>query len=220
MNTDNTLLLAALEPCWLWWLIFSALAFILGALLGCALCSNRKRLRELEEENSGLKARLTNMEKDYMGLKYQYEEAQKTLGDLRTSLQRCQADKAVLNTKLDKCMAEKEALSAGGAETGATERGFFAAAATPPPNPDDLKKIEGVGPKIEELLNAAGIYTFSQLAEAAVEKLQAILDEAGPHFRLADPGTWGKQAELAAAGKWEELQELQDHLKGGIEPDA
>ncbi|MCB0569405.1 MAG: hypothetical protein KDC66_06575 [Phaeodactylibacter sp.] len=215
MNTDTILLQATLEPCWLWWLIFSALAFILGALLGCLLCSNRKRLKELEEENAGLKAKLTNMEKDFMGLKYQYEEAQKTLSDLRTSLQRCQADKAVLSTKLDKCMAEKEALSSGGQESG-----MVAGAAVPPPNPDDLKKIEGIGPKIEELLNAAGIYTFQQLATTAVDKVKAVLEEAGPRYRLADPGTWVKQAALAAAGKWDELQELQDHLKGGIDPDA
>ena len=31
-------------------------------------------------------------------------------------------------------------------------------------NPDDLKIIEGIGPKIEELLNNEGIYKYAQLA--------------------------------------------------------
>lgn len=215
MNTDHILLQATLEPCWLWWLIFSALAFILGALLGCLLCSNRKRLKELEEENSGLKAKLTNMEKDFVSLKYQYEEAQKDLSNMRTSLQRCQADKAVLSTKLEKCMAEKETDNTD-ADADTKSRSFGAGAvAAPPASKDDLKKVEGVGPKIEELLNAAGIYTFQQLAETAVEKVKAVLDEAGPRYRLADPGSWATQAALAAAGKWDELQKLQDQLKGG-----
>lgn len=87
-------------------------------------------------------------------------------------------------------------------------------------NLDDLKVVEGIGPKIEELLNEAGIITWADLANAELEKVQAILDEAGPRYRMHDPATWAKQASLAADAKWEELVEYQDHLKGGKEPDA
>ena len=83
---------------------------------------------------------------------------------------------------------------------------------------DDLKAIEGIGPKIEGLLHAAGLHTWLVLAETPVEKIKSILDEAGSHYQLADPGTWPKQAELAALGKWAELEQLQRHLKGGREP--
>lgn len=82
---------------------------------------------------------------------------------------------------------------------------------------DDLKKIEGIGPKIAELLIEGGISTFAQLAEAPVERVQEILDAAGPRYRIHDPSTWGKQAELAAAGKWDELKAWQDELNGGKE---
>ncbi len=82
-----------------------------------------------------------------------------------------------------------------------------------PVEPDDLKKIEGIGPKTERILNEHGIMTFAQLAETSEETLQAILDEAG--FRLGDPGTWAEQAALAAKGDWEALETLQDALKGG-----
>ncbi len=86
------------------------------------------------------------------------------------------------------------------------------AAETPAP-PDDLKKIEGIGPKVERLLNEAGITTYAQLANADLSKLAEILEEA--HLQMMDPGTWAEQARLAAAGHWEALQKLQEELKGG-----
>ncbi|MEL7421738.1 MAG: 50S ribosomal protein L27 [Bacteroidota bacterium] len=84
---------------------------------------------------------------------------------------------------------------------------------------DDLKMVEGVGPKIEGLLHAGGIMTWEDLANAPTEKVQQILDEAGPRYRMHQPTTWAKQARLAADGKWEELVAYQDHLDGGREPE-
>ncbi|GAB3713208.1 hypothetical protein GCM10027592_52260 [Spirosoma flavus] len=82
---------------------------------------------------------------------------------------------------------------------------------------DDLTKIEGIGPKIAELLNNAGITTFAQLADAQDETVQQVLTEAGPRFNVHDATTWNEQAALARDGKWDELTELQDRLKGGKE---
>ncbi len=82
---------------------------------------------------------------------------------------------------------------------------------------DDLKLVEGIGPKIEGLLNEADIHTWEDLANAPTEKVQAILDEAGPRYRMHDPATWSKQARLAADAQWEELEALQENLKGGRE---
>ncbi len=81
--------------------------------------------------------------------------------------------------------------------------------------PDDLRKIEGIGPKIAEKMNEAGIMTFADMADASVERLQEILDAAGPRYRIHNPGSWPKQAGLAAAGNWDELKKLQDELDGG-----
>jgi predicted flap endonuclease-1-like 5' DNA nuclease len=80
---------------------------------------------------------------------------------------------------------------------------------------DNLKKIEGIGPKIEQLLQAAGILTFDNLAKAKVTTLKKVLAEAGSRFKMHDPTTWTEQAKLAAAGKWEKLEVLQEELKGG-----
>jgi len=82
-----------------------------------------------------------------------------------------------------------------------------------PPTPDDLTRIEGIGPKISGLLQAAGITTFAQLAATDVGRLEQIVREAG--ITIADPSTWPEQASLAAAGEWDALEVLQDELKGG-----
>ncbi len=85
-----------------------------------------------------------------------------------------------------------------------------------PAKPDDLKKIEGIGPKIASVLNAAGISTFAQLAATSADRIREILAAEDPRLtRLADPTTWAEQAQLAAAGKWDDLAALQDALKGG-----
>jgi predicted flap endonuclease-1-like 5' DNA nuclease len=82
--------------------------------------------------------------------------------------------------------------------------------------PDDLKRIEGIGPKISGVLQEAGITTYVQLADAEVGRLEQILGEADPRLmRLAKPTTWPEQAALAAAGEWDALRALQNELKGG-----
>ncbi|MFK7932450.1 MAG: hypothetical protein AB8G22_03015 [Saprospiraceae bacterium] len=66
---------------------------------------------------------------------------------------------------------------------------------------DDLKKIAGIGPKIERLLNIAGIKTFAQLATAKDADLRAVLTEAGPRFKMHNPADWNNQAKKIVAAK-------------------
>ncbi|MCB0584496.1 MAG: DUF1049 domain-containing protein, partial [Phaeodactylibacter sp.] len=82
-------------------------------------------------------------------------------------------------------------------------------------DPEDLKIIEGIGPKIEELLKSAGIGNWAALAEAEVELLRDVLESAGPTYRIHDPSTWPAQARLAANGEWGVLKEYQAELFGG-----
>lgn len=81
----------------------------------------------------------------------------------------------------------------------------------------DLKIIEGIGPKIEEVLKAAGIEDWAGLAATEPGRLKEILEEAGGRFRMHNPYTWPLQARLAAAGRWEEFEQYQEELKGGKE---
>ncbi|WP_046743081.1 50S ribosomal protein L21 [Kordia zhangzhouensis] len=77
---------------------------------------------------------------------------------------------------------------------------------------DDLKKIEGIGPKIASTLNEAGITTYADLAKTDAAKISEIIaDVRGNHVT----DTWPKQAQLAADGKWDELKKWQDELDGG-----
>ena len=82
-----------------------------------------------------------------------------------------------------------------------------------PVAPDDLRRIEGIGPKMSSVLQTAGITTFTQLAAAEEDQLRQILREAG--VRVVNPSTWPEQAGLAAAGEWSDLASLQATLKGG-----
>ena len=80
---------------------------------------------------------------------------------------------------------------------------------------DDLKLIEGIGPKIEGLFKADGIATWADLADAKVSRLNEILDAAGPRYNIHDPGTWPRQAKLLANGEWAKFKKLTDELDGG-----
>jgi predicted flap endonuclease-1-like 5' DNA nuclease len=81
--------------------------------------------------------------------------------------------------------------------------------------PQDLERVEGIGPKIAALLVEHGIKDLSDLAAAPVERLREILGGAGRRFRLADPDSWPEQAALGAAGLWDALAELQGRLRAG-----
>lgn len=80
---------------------------------------------------------------------------------------------------------------------------------------DDLTIVEGIGPKIAELLQNAGITSFAELAKAKPAAIKTVLDAAGKRYQMHDPATWPKQAALARDGKTEELAKLQEKLKGG-----
>jgi small subunit ribosomal protein S2 len=82
---------------------------------------------------------------------------------------------------------------------------------------DNLTKIEGIGPKAAEALIKAGIDSYANLAKTDSEKIKEILTEASSRMAHLDPGSWPKQAEMAAEGNWDELKDWQDKVKGGVE---
>jgi predicted flap endonuclease-1-like 5' DNA nuclease/Trp operon repressor len=112
---------------------------------------------------------------------------------------------------------EKQKLSAD-LDVALTEKATIAEAlakASGPIKPDNLKVIEGIGPKLEEILNSHRIYTFGQLSETSIAVLQGILDEQGDSYKIHDPGTWPEQATLLSEGKLEAFEKLTEELKGG-----
>nr|WP_321414582.1 30S ribosomal protein S2 [uncultured Allomuricauda sp.] len=83
--------------------------------------------------------------------------------------------------------------------------------------PENLTKIEGIGPKAAEALVESGITTYAELAKADADDIKETLTEASSTLAHLDPTSWPKQAKMAADGNWDELKEWQDSVKGGVE---
>ncbi len=79
----------------------------------------------------------------------------------------------------------------------------------------DFTKVEGIGPKISQLLSEAGIGSFEELAATKAADIKSILTLAGKRYLMHDPTSWPKQSDLLAKGKLNELKKLQKKLKGG-----
>ncbi len=80
--------------------------------------------------------------------------------------------------------------------------------------PDNLKLVEGIGPKMEKALNAAGISTFAQLASATEDQINAAIVAGGMRFAPSVP-TWAEQASFAANGDFEGMEAFKKTLTGG-----
>lgn len=76
----------------------------------------------------------------------------------------------------------------------------------------DFTCIEGVGPKINEILMKAGYKTFEDLATAKVTDLKKVLNNAGPRYQMHNPKFWAKQAKMASKGEWTKLQSFKDTI--------
>ena len=80
---------------------------------------------------------------------------------------------------------------------------------------DDFRIIEGIGPKIDEILHAAGITSFDELSKKSADELREILLAQSSRNKMFDPTTWPEQAQLAAEGKMDDLNAMKESLKAG-----
>jgi predicted flap endonuclease-1-like 5' DNA nuclease len=81
---------------------------------------------------------------------------------------------------------------------------------------DDLTAVEGIGPKISDIIRADGVTTWRSLSLTSPGHIKELLDAAGPRFQMHDPGTWPTQAGLLADGRWEDFVALTAELDGGV----
>jgi predicted flap endonuclease-1-like 5' DNA nuclease len=216
-------------------IVMLLVAFILGYLLRLLLNGRyKKKIQDLNDENTHLKVDLA---------KAQEVDNTEDLKKMQTQIEHLERTKRILQTDLDLCRNETSKLKAMASvsptEKKATEpilkespkltvekKESYSEAPKPTPIPpaskqkvpgdkDDLTKVEGIGPKIQEHLNNGGIFSFEELAKSPVSRLQEILDAAGPLYKVHNPETWPEQAKLAAQGEWIALSKWQDELKGG-----
>lgn len=206
-------------PCWLAWLLASLLSFLLGLLLGAWLWRRfQAMVAERDTEIASWKKRHTDLEAEFNGLKYKLDEAQKDKDGLRVSLNKCEADKMTLKAKLEQANDGGSSMVVAAGGTGGLKDGTAAPFSLGTIfKPHELQIVEGIGPKIEGLLKDAGIKNWKDLSEASYDDLKKVLSDAGPRYRIHDPKTWAKQAELALKGNWDELIEYQKFLDTGRE---
>jgi predicted flap endonuclease-1-like 5' DNA nuclease/regulator of replication initiation timing len=157
-----------------------------------ALDANKQQAGQHDAELNDLRSKLSRL-----------NALDSDLLSARTDLSTALAGRDAMRVEIDRLQSELDALRAAPKPKAA------------PAKADDLKVVEGIGPKINELLLAAGIRTFAELAETPVDRLKQILHEAGERFRIHDPSTWPQQAALCAQGAWDELRVLQDRLVAG-----
>ncbi|MBE1877784.1 helix-hairpin-helix domain-containing protein [Myceligenerans pegani] len=104
------------------------------------------------------------------------------------------------------------------AEAVADDAEAAAAVAPEPEQPadEDLKVIEGIGPKIEKALKAAGITSYAQVAATSEAELRESIAKSGIKF-APSVKTWAQQAQYLVEGDGAGLDEYQDYLVGGQE---
>lgn len=205
-------------------------AFVLGYVLRLLLNESMKhQLIALQNELADLQA---NEQRKIKKLLDDNEDnsvqLKKTIQDLNDKLSRCYVDRVKLETQLSKSNAKLTAMnsedasdnSISGAQTKTNtieQQSKLESSATQKTSykKDDFKRIEGIGPKIEEILKSSGLTSYTDLINATVDDIRTALKQAGPTYAVHDPSTWAEQAQLAKNGKWNELSSLQEDLKGG-----
>jgi predicted flap endonuclease-1-like 5' DNA nuclease len=189
--------------------------FILGWLAAMAfykVMDLRSKVDDLTASNTELTGKVDKMTSEITELRVKISQEEAEIYDKNEQLRK-------LKNELVICEAERNNLriaaaegKGGAAKTAAPASITFAGKKF---KTDDLAIIEGIGPKIAELLVKAGIKTWKALAETKPERIQEILDAAGTQYNMHVPDSWPHQAALAAAGNWDELKKMQDELDAG-----
>ncbi|WP_027879686.1 hypothetical protein [Mesoflavibacter zeaxanthinifaciens] len=174
-------------PCWLIPTLVGLICAILGYLLG-------KLLNRSNDNNENIDIYKNRISK------------------LETDLAACMSSKDVSHTS---GLANTIAPKASGIEAVVFNADAAKAALGKKIKENDLTVVEGIGPKIKELFHSHNVITWKDLANCTVEKCKEVLKSGGKRFEIHKPGTWPKQAEMAAKGEWQKLKDWQDQLDGG-----
>ncbi len=172
----------------------------------------RDQVAELTGRVSSLTEELTETRMKLSATESESATKSEQIQKLKSDLMLCEGERMALREQVANTATET---SGGGKKAGAAAAVATFMFADKKWKMDDLKIVEGIGPKIEELFHAAGIKTWKALSETSVERMKEILDAAGPAYQIHDPSTWAQQAGLADQGKWDELKKWQDELDAG-----
>ena len=203
------------------------LSFFIGVLVGGVIVYFfwRRKSQEARERELALRQRLADSESETRRLTSQLESLKQHEEEFATCQTELQMKTEELRRVTEQLSAAEGQISTLREQLAAAETKAEAAMDRSTPEaakevassdqPDDLSKIEGIGPKVSQVLNKSGILTFAQLAQTDVNRLRTILQAAGPRFKMISPESWPEQSGLAAKGDWDALKKLQDELDGG-----
>ena len=210
--------------CWIWPILTGLICGILGYLLGRLFGKDTSELDVCKDKVAKLEADLVACNKSKAALEadagnVDLGEWESKVAKLEADLHDCKKSKLMLDADLKSANANIASLSLTANAVSTPDLPFDADAAKAvfgkKIKQDDLKIVEGIGPKIEGLFHSFDIKTWKALSEASIEKCQEVLDSGGERYKIHNPGTWPKQAQLAYEGKWAELLKWQDELDGG-----
>ncbi|NAY91840.1 hypothetical protein GTQ34_07920 [Muricauda sp. JGD-17] len=186
MNTENLNIW-----CWIIPILIGLISGILGYLMGKmktpSVPDNKESLKSLEVDSARLKTELDACRKKLSAM----EKMQKTSSSLTSSKVATPPSTSAFDAEAAKAALGKKIKQ------------------------DDLKIVEGIGPKIEGLFHKFGIKTWKALSETTTDKCQEVLNSGGDRYRIHDPASWPMQAKMAHMGQWKELAQWQDDHKAG-----
>ncbi len=166
-------------------------------------------LQRLQAELDAAKAASANAQKELDEMKAKHHQQAENLNELRQEI-------GEERTAKNKRIAELEAALA--AQKAAPAPMATAAPKAAVAKDDDLEVVEGVGPKVNELLRGAGITTWRQLSNTSPDRIREILHAGGERFRILNPNSWPKQAKLLADGDMDGFKKYADYLVAGVDP--
>lgn len=214
-----------------WWWLAWLLPFFLGLLFGWSLWARYKKMKEdLEHDVSGLKAIIKENEVDLERCKSHNSDLNGQIVILKGRLRETQAEKERLEDEAKVVVASiaagkspvKKKTKAKSTASDATQKkaGASSSKSSKPSiysilKPGNLQVIEGIGPKMEEILKKNNIRTWKGLSTKSTAQLKAILKKEGGTYVMTNPEDWPRQAILASGGNWSRLVKLQKELDGG-----
>lgn len=144
----------------------------------------------------------------------------KTVGDNSSELKLLKDKNSKLEADLNKCLSKKEPKAKASITPTPIENFAFNAGAAKTAfgktiKQNDLKLVEGIGPKIEQLFHTFDIKTWQALSEVSVAKCREVLKSGGDRYKIHDPASWPMQAKMAYEGKWKDLDKWQKEHKAG-----
>jgi len=202
--------------CWLPMLFWLLGAFLLGWLLRHLFGSQSNG--ENNQDNDALQFQFDNYKRDsenkYNSLLAKFEGNKEDSAKLATALSQIDA----LTTQLQSESNKAQAANVVGTSSDTMSEKYYKAISAffgTKIVRDDLKLVEGIGPKIEEIFHRAGLTTWLSVAESTPEQLRAILNAEGDSYKIHDPGTWPQQCRMMVDDEWAKLKAWQDELDGG-----